>query len=118
MVNRAEVIGGIGNQAPQRSLSKGSQKLPKGNHFGYYGLQELLDSQEVSKHKVHAVHTIKYYCTVLYQHFNEKHPPSGEKLSNDLGGNIGCRDKIFMVFNQVPHYWSSRIQYRPGRKNV
>ena len=40
-------------------------------------------------------------ATVFKKNLNaskpSEHPPSGEKMSKGLGGNIGCRDKGFSL---------------------
>ena len=38
-----------------------------------------------------------------------EHPPSGEKISNDLGWNIGCRDKTLHYIKMISSCQSHRV---------
>ena len=45
-----------------------------------------------------------------------EHPHSGGKLSEDLDGSIGCRDKNFMISKGFPNVVTSGQQYNVGEK--
>ena len=62
---------------------------------------------------------VLYYVFVFKKNLNaskpSEHPPSGEKMSKVLGGNIGCRrQNLFMVSNGFPNVTTSGQQYNIG----